>query len=83
MTTPFTEDCRYSADVRMQLCVNGHVFKIGQLGPDFIILDNPIDHPPADAEIAMSIDGRQRRWSVHLPEGVSAGQLKTKTAPCA
>ena len=66
----------------MQLCVNGHILLIGQLGPDFIILDNPIDHPPADAEIAMSIDGRQRRWPVRLPDGVAVGQLKTKIAVC-
>ena len=51
--------------------------------PDFIIIDNPIDHPPADAEIAMSIDGRQRRWSVHLPDGVVAAQLRTKITSCA
>jgi hypothetical protein len=68
----------YSADVRMQLCINGHVLSIGQLGPDFIILDNPAQHPPADAEIALWIDGRERRWHVHLPEGIVAGKPETK-----
>jgi hypothetical protein len=70
----------YSADVRMQLCVNGHVLSIGQLGPDFIILDDPIDHPPAGAEVAMSIDGRERRWAVQLPDGVSASNPQTRIA---
>src|ERR1700733_4781656 len=70
----------YSADVRMELRVNGHVFSIGQLGPDFLILDDPIDHPPAVAEVAMSIDGRERRWTVQLPDGVSVGKPETRIA---
>jgi len=69
---------RYSADVRMQLCVNGHFFCIGQLGPDFLILDDPADHPPSEAEIVLSIDGRQRRWAVRLPDGVAAGKPETR-----
>jgi hypothetical protein len=77
------EGSRYSADVRMHLHLNGRVFSIGQLGPDFIILRNPADNPPADAEIAMYIDGRERRWTVHLPAAVAVGQPKTKTAVCA
>jgi hypothetical protein len=70
----------YSADVQMHLSVNGHTFSIGQLGPDFIILDDPIDHPPADGEIAFSIDGRVRRWRVQLPEGISKGSPRTRIA---
>ena len=70
----------YSADVRMQLCVNGYVLSIGQLGPDFIILENPTDHPPAEAEIAVWIDGRERRWNVQLPEGIHSEKPETKTA---
>lgn len=67
----------YSADVRMQLSVNGHIFVIGQLGPDFVILDNPIDHPPAEGEITFSIDGRERRWPVQLPAGIKAERGET------
>jgi hypothetical protein len=62
----------------MHLCVNGHVFSIGQLGPDFLILDDPADHPPSAAEIAFSIDGRERRWTVHLPDGIVAGRPETR-----
>lgn len=66
----------------MQLCVNGHVLSIGQLGPDFIILDNPADIPPSEAEIALSIDGREKRWAIFLEDGVTAGQKKTRISPC-
>ena len=70
----------YSADVRMGLSVNGHTLSIGQLGPDFIMLRDPIDHPPAEAEIAMSIDGREKRWKVRLPDGIRAGEESTRIA---
>jgi hypothetical protein len=70
----------YSADVRMQLLVNGRSLRIGQLGPDFLILDDLADHPPGRAEIMMSVDGRVRRWPVQLPDGVSAEQPRTRIA---
>ncbi len=70
----------YSADVRMHLNVNGFVLSIGQLGPDFIILRNPAEHPPAEAEIVLSIDGEESRWNVHLPEGIVVGRTRTRTA---
>ncbi len=64
----------HSADVRMQLNVNGHVLSVSQLGPDFLILKNPIDHPPTKAEIAVWVDGHERRWPVWLADGIKIGQ---------
>jgi hypothetical protein len=61
----------------MELRINGSVLPIGQLGPDFIILDEPIAHPPSEAEIAVSIDGRERRWKVQLPEGIRLDKSTT------
>jgi len=70
----------HSADVRMKLYVNGHVFAIGQLGPDFLILDDTADQPPGEAEILLSIDGRERRWKVRLPDGIACGKPETRIA---
>ena len=67
----------HSTVVRMQLCVNGHIMSIGQLGPDFLILDNPTDHPACDGEVLMSIDGRERRWQVNLPNGINSAEAET------
>jgi hypothetical protein len=69
----------YSADVRMKLRINGSVLDIGQLGPDFIILDKPLPHPPSEAEIAVSINGHERRWKVYLPDGIATDSTETKT----
>ena len=70
----------YSADVQMHLSVDGRTFSIGQLGPDFIILDDPSDLPPAEGEIKLAIDGRMRRWRVQLPEGISKSRQRTRIA---
>lgn len=72
----------YSADVQMELTVNGRIFSVGQLGPDFLVLDDPVDHPPADGEMMVSIDGRVKRGPVRLPEGVSASEGWTRIADC-
>jgi hypothetical protein len=68
----------YSADVQMDLSVNGFVLSIGQLGPGFLILDDPTDYPPSDATITMSIDGEESRWIVHLPDGILASNPHTR-----
>jgi hypothetical protein len=62
----------HSADVKMHLVLDGKTISIGQMGPDFLILDSPIDHPPANAVLFFSIDGNESQREIHLPEGISA-----------
>ena len=52
-----TPTAGHSADVRIHLYVNGSVLPVAQLGPKFLILRTPVDHPPCDAEIGLSING--------------------------
>jgi hypothetical protein len=68
----------HSADVRIQLRLNGHLLPVAQLGPDFLVLKYPIDHPPDDAEIDMSIDGQQSRWAIHLIDGLAVKIRKAR-----
>ncbi len=70
----------YSADVRMELRVNGSTLAIGQLGPNFIILDNPPAHAPTEGEIHMWIDDEFSHWHVQLPDGIDPTQIRTKIA---
>jgi hypothetical protein len=72
----------HSARVRMELRLNGSALRISHLGPDYLILSQPVDHPPADAEILMSVDGNQRRWPVRLPAGLSTASLRATILPC-
>ena len=42
------------------------------MGPDFLLLDEPFDHPPGDARVVMRVDESERTWNIHLPHGISA-----------
>ena len=65
--------CGHSADVKISLFVNGRSIPVAQLGPGFVLLDETINHPPANATVMMRVDQSERRWNVRLPEGIAAG----------
>ena len=64
----------------MHLELDGKTLSVGQLGPDFLILDTAIDHPPARGRLFFSVDGNEREWDIHLPEGLSAGSRRVVIA---
>jgi hypothetical protein len=82
MDAPKGNSYGHSADVRMKLFVNGDILPISHLGPDFLILRTPIEHAPTDAEISLSIDGDESRWTVRLVNGIHADRLRTAIEPC-
>jgi hypothetical protein len=61
----------HSADVKMNITIAGEKHSVSQLGPDFLILENPVELPPSDAVLHFSIDGNERERLVRLPDGVS------------
>lgn len=60
----------HSAQVKIQLLIEGGAFPVAQLGPDFLLLPYPVDHPPAAGVLVLQVDQRERRWNVHLPDGM-------------
>jgi hypothetical protein len=62
----------------MHLLVNGLTLSVAQMGPDFLLLDAPVNHPPAAASIVLKVDQTERRWDVHLPDGISAGTKRVE-----
>lgn len=58
----------------MRLYVGEQALQIAQLGPDFLVLQTPMDLKPQDAEIFLRIDHTQKRWKVALVEGAKAGE---------
>jgi hypothetical protein len=82
MTNDTSRSFCHSADVRMELRLKGDVLPITQLGRDFLILANPIEYPPADGEISLSVDGEEDHWRIRLPEGLSPSRQRSKIAPC-
>jgi hypothetical protein len=81
MEAPTLKSQGHSAQVRMELHLNGHVLRIAQLGPDFLMLKQPFDHPPAEAEIYLRIDESESSRRVNLVEGISPDRRKTKLGP--
>jgi hypothetical protein len=70
----------HSADVTIQLSVNGISLPVAQLGPDFLLLDAVADHPPCDAVLKLRVDDVERQWKVRLPEGISPASDRVRLA---
>jgi len=68
----------HSAQVEITLLVNGVGHRVGQLGPDFLILEKSCICQPTSAEIVMNIDGKERRWAIFLPNGVRSGERRVR-----
>ena len=60
----------------MQLRVNGESIPVAQMGPDFLLLDEPCDHPPGNASVILKVDTSERSWNVHLPNGISSNSKR-------
>jgi hypothetical protein len=56
------------------------IFLVAQLGPDFLLVDNPVDHAPAVAAVVMQVDESERRWNVRSPHGISADNTQVPIA---
>jgi hypothetical protein len=54
----------------MALILDGGSHRVSQLGPDFLILQNPTEHGPSEADLTLDIDGDQEHWRVFLPAGI-------------
>lgn len=68
----------YSAQVEMRLIVNGASLSITHMGPDFLIIESPGEHPPGEATIVLRVDQNERRWTVRLPDGLHPGQKRVQ-----
>jgi hypothetical protein len=44
----------HSANVVMELILNGRSLPIAQMGPDFLLLESPIEYPPALADVLLT-----------------------------
>jgi hypothetical protein len=70
----------HSADVRIQLILNGESIPVAQLGPGILLLDAATDHPPGKASIVMRVDRSEKRWDVHLPDGIAGDRKRVAIA---
>ena len=71
----------YSAAVRMYLTVGSRLMGVAQVGPDFMILDEPVELPPGCGELLVELDGDKKRRSIDLPDGIRPTDVRTRIAP--
>jgi hypothetical protein len=69
-----------SAQVEMRLVVNGCSISVAQMGPDFLLVDEPIDLPPGEATGILQVDQSERGWNVSLPNRISAASKRVQIA---
>jgi hypothetical protein len=67
----------------MRLLVNGGSISVLQMGPDFLLVEEPFDHPPGNASVILRVDQSERRWNVRLPNGISSCSKRVAIAATA
>jgi hypothetical protein len=58
----------FSAQVRIDLHINGCIYPVAQAGGGRLIFDKPVMIPEARGTLVMRIDGQERRWGVRLQQ---------------
>jgi hypothetical protein len=69
----------YSTKVQMFLEIDGVRHDVSHMGPEFIILPQPPNHPPCQAIVGLSDDDRLKQWPVRLPDGLSEASQRVRT----
>lgn len=54
--------------------------EVAQLGPDFLILTEPMSHPPCEATVVLRVDAADRLCPVRLPHGISGASPRVTLA---
>ena len=60
----------YSADVGLHLVVGEDVYQLSKMGPGYVVPRDPIELSACDAELVMTVNGREYRWEVSLRDDV-------------
>ena len=72
---PARPTTRYSADVEIELFMDGRRFSVGQIGRGVLIFDQPVQLPSATGQLVLTIDGHARRWNVAIRNGHAPAQV--------
>lgn len=73
----------HSAQVRLHLIVGDRTLELASIGPNGISLRETAELPPCEAEVVMYVDDFEDRWSVYLPDGITAQSRDVRTVPAA
>ncbi|MFG0335218.1 MAG: hypothetical protein ACF8TS_17815 [Maioricimonas sp. JB049] len=57
---------RHSSVVTLQLELSGRVYPLAQIGPDFVVLQEPARFSAGRGTLVMESDGTRRTWDVRV-----------------
>jgi hypothetical protein len=60
--------------VEITLIVGGLSHRVKLLAPDYLLLETAGNHPPAEGELILEIDGNPKHRRVFLPKGLPEGE---------
>jgi hypothetical protein len=64
-------EAQFSADIRLDLVVNGRSIPLARVGPNYAVLQERVDIPAGSpAILLMNVDGREHRWEIVLENGI-------------
>jgi hypothetical protein len=66
----FAEQVSHSTRICLRLLIGDHVFSLGQVGPDYCEVCQPIDHPPCQGLLVMHLNDTVRHCPVELIDGM-------------
>ena len=72
----------YSGTVKIRLLMGEQDFELSKLGPEYIVFRQAVELPPCHGEIVMTIDQREHRWTVNLPEGADCSMTTVTAKKC-
>ena len=71
---------RRTSGQRASNCSRFSASHITHMGPDFLFVESPTDHPPCEGSIFLRVDESESRWNVRLPDGISARSKRVAIA---
>jgi hypothetical protein len=69
---------RYSSEVSLTLLIDGQALRVWQVGPEMLILKDRLATTTREATLIITVDGRERRQAVVLPQGLAANQEEVR-----
>lgn len=70
MISPQNRLEEFSAEVRLELLIDGRTISLAKTGPGYAVLSKREEIPAGDAVLLMHIDGREHRWEIVLDNAV-------------
>lgn len=64
----------------MSLLVGGHTVRVGQMGPNFLVLAEPFSSQARHGIVRLTVDGATEEIPVLLPKGIPSGTERIETA---